>query len=330
MTMTAHEAVRPSTFIGRTWVRFWSVVIGSVLALTAPTSLILLGWLMRQTRDAACKRAGFETHPTGWIMGLSGGGVLQRILGGLAANIREGFLAATSLLLATAPFAAAWLLSWWAGWENSFSKGYEQAFVGPALGISGILIFALTMIYLPMALAHQAVEARAFALFEYRRVKNAVRHSGWAYVWLAAATVFLALPIFGSRMLIVFSEAIYPGIADLPPDQITDLQSAILLARGAYVLVTLTFLRRWIGRIYADAVMRACQGSDSHLWTNSALAPTASRNPYRGYFIGRTVRFSLLFALWISFAFMLYFSQFMNHSWLSWVTQPYIFLPWVF
>ena len=238
-------------------------------------------------------------------------------------------LAAVSLMLATLPFVAAWTLSWWAGWENSFSKGYEQAFVGPALGLSGVLVFAVTMIYLPMALAHQAVEGRAFALFEYRQLKSAVRHSGWRYIMLAATTVFLALPIFGSRMLVVFSENLVPGIAEYTPEQIAALQSTMLFAKAGYVFVTLTFLRRWAGRIYADAVLQAKGGKDQRLWATGALAGAPSDGRASRYLVGRAIRFVLLIIIWILFAFMLYFSQFMNHSWLAWITQPYTYLPWV-
>ncbi len=330
MSMADNETYVPRSFVGRTWARLWSLLIGSILALSGPTSLLLLGWLMRQTRDAAFKRAGLERAHIGWVLGAPGRGFFHRLLGGLAASIREGVLAAISLMLATLPFTAAWILSWWAGWENSFSKGYEQALVGPALGISGILIFAILMIYLPMALAHQAVEGRAFALFEYRQVKSAVRHSGWRYIGLALLTVVLAIPLFGSRILIIFSEGIYPGIVDFTPDQLATLSQAILFAKAVYVVVTLTILRRWVGRIYADAAIRARVGRDATLWTNSALARATTEISYRGYFIGRVLRFILLFGIWIAFAIQLYFTQFMKHSWMAWITQPYTFLPWVF
>jgi len=330
MSIAVDVPVQNQSLIGRSFSRLLALLVGTILALTGPSALILLGWLMRQTRSAAFQRAGLLAQNPGWLLGAPGRGYLQRALGGLAANIREGFLAVISLSLATFPYAAAWSLAWWAGWENSFSKGYEQAFVGPALGISGIILFCLTMIYLPMALAHQAVEGRAFALFEYRQVKSAVRRSGWRYVFLAAATVFLALPIFGSRILVVFAEGIYPAIADFTPSQFSDLASAILLAKAAYVVITLAWLRRWSGRIYADAVLRAQNGRDSELWKGGALSGATYDGPTRKFFPGRPVRFIALFIVWLAFAFWLFFTQFMNFSWAAWITQPYTFLPWVY
>jgi len=324
-TTIPHQPTR----IGRWVMRLFSLLTGTLLSLTAPSSLILLGWLMRQTRTAAFRRAGLDTVPTGWVFDPSGRGLLQRVSGGLAANIREGILAALSLFLATLPFAAAWIFSWWAGWENSFSKGYEQAFVGTALGLSGMAIFALTMIYLPMALAHQAVESRAFALFEFRQVKSAVRNSGWRYIFLAAVTVFFALPIFGGRIMMVLAEQFIPGLADFTPQQISDLQLLILLAKGVYVFVSLTILRRWAGRIYADAVLRAHHGKDRALWENSPLTAASAGQPLKAIIVARLLRYPLLIAIWLGFAVQLYIAQFMNHSWVVWITHPYTFLPWV-
>ena len=93
-----------------------ALIFGSLLCITAATSLIVLGWLMRRMRMIASRRAGLLHDAPGWILGRSGQGWIARLLGGLAANIREGLLAAISLALATAPFAVIWLLSWWAGW----------------------------------------------------------------------------------------------------------------------------------------------------------------------------------------------------------------------
>ena len=159
---------REGGLIGRFLHAVFSFLVGTALCLTPVTSLVVLGWLMRRMRMVALRRAGMAGARPGWILGGPDASGLGRILGGLAANIRDGVMAAVALAVATAPFSVIWLLSWWAGWENSFSKGYEQAFVGPALGLFGVAVFSSVMIWLPMALAHQAVENRAFALFEFR------------------------------------------------------------------------------------------------------------------------------------------------------------------
>ncbi len=317
-----------SRWVWRQFARLKNLAFGTLLALSPPTSLLLLGWLMRQTRSAALARAGLPAESVGWVLGARGSGFIRRMFGGLAQNVREGILAAIALLFATLPFSSIWLLSWWAGWENSFSKGYEQAFVGPSLGLFGVATFMAIMVHLPMALAHQAVQSRGFALFELRRVRSAMRHSGWGYLFLAFTTVFFALPIFASRGLIALAYDIVPGLDNYSPDEIQSLTFVISLVTGAYIVVSLAILRRWSGRIYAAAVLRAKAGTDEHLWAKSPLA-AAPDTEYRRSFATRMIRFVLLLIVWFVLAAQIYIAQFLNHDWHVWLTHPYWFLPWV-
>lgn len=302
-------------------------VIGTLLCLTPVTALLVLGWLMRRMRMVALRRAGVTAEPPGWVLGAPGSTRLVRLLGGLAANVREGVMAAVALALATAPFSVIWLLSWWAGWENSFSKGYEQAFVGPALGLFGVAVFCLTMVWLPMALAHQATANRAFALFEFRAVRSAVRHSGWGYLVLAIATVVASLPLFAGRGLVVFASDIVPGFDDLGPDEVKGLADGIALGLAAYTFAALLVLRGWVARLYADAVSRALDGPDAALWSSSPLAAGQSGGR-RSWKLIHWTRIAVLAALWFGLAAQIFVGQFLNHDWHLWLTHPLILLPW--
>jgi len=295
--------------------------------MTPVTAIIALGWLMRRMQFVAQRGVGVAANRPGWVLGARGGGVMRRALGGLAANIRVGLGGGFSLLLATLPFTAIWGLSWWAGWENSFGKGYEQAFVGPLLGVSGIVVFCFLMIWMPLALAHQAVEDRALALFEWRQVKSAVRHTGWAYVLLAAATVFFALPIFAGRGLITFASGIVPGFDSFTPQEAQNLSAAILVVKASYAFVTLVILRSWAARIYANAVSRALAGPDADRWSHSALAP-GRKMVGRPWALTHWMRAAILALIWLALAVLIYVGQFLNHDWHVWFTHPYVFLPW--
>lgn len=302
-----------------------SLILGSLLCLSAPTSLIVLGWLIRRMRFVALRRAGLQAKRPGWLIGEKAGP--WRMLAGLAANIREGVMAAVSLALATAPFTVIWLLSWWAGWENSFSKGYEQAFVGPLLGLVGVAVFCALMIWLPMALAHQAVENRALALFEWRKVRSAVRHSGWGYVLLALATVIFALPLFAGRGLVTFASGIVPDFDDMTAEQAASLADGIDLGLSAYLFVALLILRGWSARVYAASVARALDGPDAPIWQNSALSagPSGGR---RSWSLTHWVRAVVLSMIWFGLAAQIFVGQFLNHDWHLWLTHPFLFLPW--
>ncbi len=302
-----------------------TLVVGTLFCLLAPTSLIVLGWLMRRMRFVALRTAGLPAERPGWVMGQGPG--LSRLLGGFGANIREGVMAAFSLALATAPFTVIWLLSWWAGWENSFSKGYEQAFVGPLLGLAGVAVFCALMIWLPLALAHQAVENRALALFEWRMVRSAVRHTAWGYLLFAAATVFFALPLFAGRGLVTFASGIIPGFDEMTLEEAATLAGTIDLALAAYVFVALVILRSWSARIYANAVARALDGPDAALWKLSPLAG-ATKGGRRSWKLTHWLRSLLLSLFWFGLAAQIFVGQFLNHDWHLWVTHPFLLLPW--
>lgn len=314
------------TRLGRSIV---SLVVGTLLCLTATTSVLVLGWQMELMRGRALRVAGVSgVEPARWLLGPKGSGTIVRLFGGLATNIRAGLGAALSLAIATFPFAVFWLVAWWAGWENSFNKGYEQAFVGPLVGLSGIAVFALTMIYLPLALAHQAVERRAFALFELRRVRSAVAHAGWRYtVWGLIALIF-ALPIFAARGLPVFAEGIAPQVAEMTRDEIAVLRARIDLATAAYVFAAATLLRVWSAGIYTRAVLRAQDGPDAALWQNTALSHMGIGSATRPWAVSRWTHIALLFMIWTGVAVLVFVGQFLNHEWHVWLTHPFVFLPW--
>ncbi len=304
-----------------------TLIIGTLLCMTPVTAILVLGWLMRRMRFVAHRRSGLDAARPGWILGSRGNGWLVRLLGGFAANIRVGLGAAFSLLLATLPFTAIWSLSWWAGWENSFGKGYEQAFVGPSLGLFGVAVFCLIMIWLPMALAHQAVENRALALFEWRMVRSAVRHSGWGYVMLAAATVFLALPVFAGRGLVVFASGIIPGFDTFTPEQAEQLAGSVMLVKSGYLFVALVILRSWAARLYSNAVARALEGPGAALWAGSALED-GHPGGRRGWTLTHWMRSVILVVIWFALAFQIFLGQFLHYDWYVWLTHPFVFLPW--
>ncbi|MEZ5779373.1 MAG: hypothetical protein R3E44_13515 [Paracoccaceae bacterium] len=334
--MTGMVANRPSA-LGRALTlpvrALLSFVVGTLLCLTPVTSVLVLGWLTTVMRRRAFIVSGLavpDNDQPRWMFGPRGQGWVVRSLGGLGTNIRSGFGAAFSLLLATFPFSVFWLVAWWAGWENSFNKGYEQAFVGPSVGLAGIAVFAAIMIYLPMGLAHQAVENRALSFFEHRQVRSAVRHAGWTHVGWAFTTLVLALPFFASRGLPAFAEGIYPPIADMTAEKAVELRGALDLAIAAYVFVTLLFLRSWLARIYANAVLRACRGKDADVWRMSPLVPRfGDVTVWRPAGAARLVRLLALLALWTALAVLVFVGQFLNHEWHVWLTHPYVFLPWI-
>ncbi|MGI9352969.1 MAG: hypothetical protein ACR2O3_15510 [Rhizobiaceae bacterium] len=299
-----------------------NLIFGTACCLTPFTAVIALGWLMRYMQSISFGRINNdhqEQTPIGWIMGPKSSGFVSRCFGGIWQNAMVGMGGTISLLLATLPFTGLWLLSWWAGWENSFNKGYEQAWVGPVVGFIGVAIGLWVLAHLPIGLAHQATENRWFALFELRRVRQFVGLAGWRYVALSLATVLFALPVFAARGLPVFIEGIVPGFSELPAQKVDQIASVIALMKAGYVFVALVILRRWSAQIYADAVIRS--GGNR---PNTRTLGTRKAN----WFL-RTPHLIFMLIIWFGFVFLIFSGQFLNNSWLLWINHPFLVLPWL-
>ena len=296
-----------------------NTIFGTLLCLTPVTAIIVLGWMVHYVRAVALRRIESldpvdQTIRPAWFFGRPGKGILTRLFGALIGNIRSGIATTVGLAFVTLPFTALWVGSWWAGWENSFNKGYEQSWVGPTFGLTGTLVGILVLIHLPMAFVHHAVDGRIVAFFEIRKIRNLVAWAGFRYVLFSAMTVFFALPLLGMRALPVFAENIIPGLEDFGPEQIEALKGQIALAKAAYIFISLVIIRYLSARIYVFASRQS-----------SGLAGSKRKKPWIGF---RLIQFILLASIWFGLIAQIYIGQFMNHSWWIWINHPYLVLPW--
>lgn len=304
-----------------------TLLLGTALSLTPLTSILVLGWLTRRmhaTIEARLTRA--PQPPPGWLLGPSGQGTVVRLAGGLGANVRAGFATLAALFLFTAPFTVLWLGAWWAGWENSFNKGYEQAAVGPSVFLLGTALALPLIALLPLALAHAAAESRAAAVFEARRLRALAAHAGWRLPGLGFLTLGFALPLFAARGLPAFAGAILPGLEDMSSAEIAALEGRIALAEAAYAFAALLLLRGLAARIYARAAPAAA-GADPALWARSRarLAARFSAAPSRP---ARALWLLLALAPGLGLSFLVLAAQFLNYGWWHWLTHPFLLLPW--
>jgi hypothetical protein len=305
--------------------------IGTLLCSGPVTALVALGWLTRRSGHIARSRFGVAEDPPGWLNGpreASGRetGRLTRALGGLAANIRTGLMALVALLAWTLPFTLLWLGAWWAGWENSFNKGYEQAYVGPSVFLFGALLAVLILPALPLVLAHMAAEDRLSAAFELRRIRSLVAQAGWRVPALSVVTAVSAIPFAGARGLITTATDWAPWIADLHPDALADLQGRITLALAALTFTTVWILRASAARTYATAAARAA-GLRPGLWDGTEAAEGAVPARPRSRIL-TAIWYALAGAATLGLAFLILAGQFLDHAWWRWLFHPALTLPW--
>ncbi len=293
--MTAALALAPSR-IGRMVRGMVDLVVGGLLCTTPVTSLLALGWIARWM--SAVHHRG--PRP-GWVMGPRGAGPVVRLMGGLGANIGAGVRMLAGLAMWTLPFTALWLGAWWAGWENSFNKGYEQAMIGPAVFLFATVLSLPMLTLLPYAAAHGAAEGRLGAFLGIRRIVGLAQGAGWRGLVLALLSVLAAVPLFGFVALPVFIEGLVPGFAALPPEGQSLYADLFLMASAGYGFVALWFLRHRAARICARD---RTPGRLSFLWL------------------------ALSGLVWLALPVMLNLGQFMNYAAIRWINHPFYLLPW--
>ena len=322
-----------------------NIAIALVLCLTPFTAVVVLGWIVRLMRREIVIEVARHSQPDGRrdvsrkaaLMKMS---TLQQLevtarfpgwWKGFWDTIRSAFRAITAVSLAILPFGTILLLSWWAGWENSFNKGYEQAWVGPVLAAIGSALAVFTLVHLPMALAHHAAEQRVGAIWSLGLIRRLIGRVRWRYLMLTLATIFLSAPLFLIQILPTFIESIYPELATASPAEIEEFSLRYFGAATVYLVLFLFVLRRWAARLYARAALLH-QSSELHFIHQVADTldrPPAPARPAPGR-TGGIITGVLMVAAWLAFVAALYVAQFANHAWWNWISFPLTGLPWIF
>jgi hypothetical protein len=307
-----------------TWLA--NALIGTLLTTLPVLSLLSLGWLTRRMGHTTRSRFGAAEEVPGWLLGPREAGRIARALGGLGANIRAGAITLAALFAWTLPFTLLWLGAWWAGWENSFNKGYEQAFVGPSVYLFGTLISALLLPVIPLMLAHLATEDRLSAAFELRRLRSLIAQSGWRVPALGALTLVLGIPFVAVRGVITLAGEFFPSLEAMTPDEIANLRGQIALAIAAWAFLSLWLIRALAARIYARAAPRAA-GLKPGLWDGTEAAEAAEpAQPASRLMAGLWYLLAMGFAFGLGTQILI--AQFLDHAWWRWVFHPALTLPW--
>jgi hypothetical protein len=308
-----------------------NAAIGTLLCTGPVTAIIALGWLTRRSGHLSRDRFGAAEEAPGWLLGPREwqgrpSGRMTRALGGLGANIRAGLMALTALLVWTLPFTALWLGAWWAGWENSFNKGYEQAFVGPSVYFLGVFAAALVLPVLPLVFAHLAAEDRLSAAFELRRLRSVVAQAGWRVPALAVLAALMALPFAGARGLITTATDWAPQLETMTPDQLAEVQGWITLALAALAFISVWLTRSLAARVYTLAAARAA-GLKPGLWDGTQAAEGAVPATPRSRTLA-TLWYAIAMAATLAFSFLILAGQFLDYAWWRWIFHPALTLPW--
>ncbi|MCB9977171.1 MAG: hypothetical protein H6858_06210 [Rhodospirillales bacterium] len=262
---------------------------------------------------------------------------------------RSGLLSLFNTWLLTLPFALVWLWMWWAGWNNTFSRGYEEEGLATVLSLISVAGFSIVMLYLPIAQARQAIHGTWKSFFDFRTVRTIARH---VRVRLLILAIFYALGsagiMAGTKVIPTFFEQAYHvdlGDAKAVKDKVF----------GHFLLVILCFysglliVKRMNARVYALGVLKALQSKrlapdqlapierdlllDRLTFKEPSIKENASRwRRILAWPLRKAGPFLLVLAtliLWGSVAFSVYFGQFINLHYADWLNQPLIQMPYI-
>ncbi|MEM8686276.1 MAG: hypothetical protein AAGF81_03040 [Pseudomonadota bacterium] len=347
MTLTAAEEAAPTQPNRARGLKarasgLFSIVIAIALALTPVTAVLVLGWFMRiMRRETALTLVRHETpgkkrsaalEDFARIGELAG---MQRFPGwwhGLMETLLAGTRATAALAIATLPFGALLLLAWWAGWENSFNKGYEQAWVGPLLALAGVLVAVFVLTHLPMALAHHAAVRRIGAIWDVQLIRRLISRVRWRYLLFTLFMVVASAPVYLAQAVPTFIESVFPHLATAGPEEIKRFAGRWHLSFTVYLVLVLLILRRWSARLYARAFMAEAgqAGAYARLVHGEVGSPAGAEVPKPPRRWPGLLTNLMTAALWFGFIAALFTAQFANHAWWNWVNSPISGLPWVF
>ena len=369
MSTSVRSAIpKPRVFVGA-----WKWLLGAVSCQAPLLAVIGAGWGYRMARRSALKAwwkmpgdAGesfrqlasrhtilqpYERTPH-WILAqpYKPHRLLRRWLQSLGENLWLGLRAwAHSLVFLTIP-SVLMMVSWYAGWDNSFNKGYEQFHVGQQLGLLGVLLFVLVMLYLPMAQARFAVTQGVRSFYQFRIIRQVIRREWLACACLVAGYALAGLPLMGADSYLGLAtgentSAKPNSIADFSAQEALGFLQSYYFFWGFYVFAAFVFLRCWAARIYARGMRKALQcgrldTTDLSMWEREALSTLGidtqtivpiSKGRSLASHVGRVaLGGTAAILLWSAFSIETYVSQFFTAQPVikRWVNRPFVQVPW--
>ncbi len=267
-------------------------------------------------------------------------------------NLRIGVAGAFNTFVLTLPGCALMLFGWYDGWNNSFNKGYEQFLIGPGVSILGVIMFAVAMLYVPMAQARQAVSGKWRAFYDWRLVWRLIRLRWLQSIGLSVVYCALWTPILILRV----SPTFWPQIKKLTTEQLDALTPAqVATALNSYffwcallVVPAYVFVRWLAARNYAFGLQKVLQHGlieVGHLspFERSAFARLnlleVTPPPRRALLLHlaarlwrlaiRSAAVGAMLLVWIWFVVELYISQFFHYiPGAGWLNNCMVQLPW--
>jgi hypothetical protein len=353
----------------------WRYTLGTLFTLTPFTAILVVGWTQRATARSVARRwhatagdagtfvefaqaeqstASLANWPR-WVMADNASDlfaqarsagtlralalILRALFGSLWLNATLGIRALVPVLIVALPAGLLFLFSWWAGWDNSFNKGYEQSWIGPTIAFAGIGYFVVAMTLLPLAEVRQAVNNSWRAFFDVAFLRRAAREVRFGLIGLAAAFVTAGFVVAILRVM-----PLSLGNNAATPEDAVRIAGGYALLAAAILFPLYVGLRLAAARVYARAMTKlaakagtadfaACERELMERLALHGAAKPARGNLAKlvvasGSLLTGTLAGAVLLAVWFGLVAEVYVSQFLVHDWMHWINHPLIQLPW--
>lgn len=309
-------------------------LLAMVAAQTVVGAIVLLGYVYRRMQaHTIAVWTGKPFQVPRWLFAERESTGIGRYTGSLWQHIRTGCAATLALAALALPSGVMMSLSWYAGWNNSFFKGYEYAAVGPLLGVFGVTLGLLTMSYLPYAQARHALTGEWRLFFSWRQNLLLIGMSPLANLRLPLVYAAAGLCIAGARGLLTFAPNIpaFPGLEQDPDG----FMASWFFFWAVPFIVLLYSAKKMAARLYADAVIKALQErriahgelhDAERYYIRGTLGVANATEPRTRWAV--SVRALWPLAFWLPLFAFVYVQQFVNFigAW-GWLNHPLMWLP---
>lgn len=361
--------------------RVWWVIAGSALCMNFWTSIIVVGWLFRWMQSRALlgwwkqsdrsERESFasfcgsfgpdgpDAHPR-WLLAEkrnfpdaphgSFARAFQMIkvpFHSLWLNLKTGLVAILCIQVVLGWGSLLMHFGWEHGWLNSFNKGYEQAWIGPTLGIVGMLLFIAGLFYVPMARAHMATTGDYRAFFDIGFVWRLVRANLTGYLGLAAVIALVSLPLTVLYHLPVGFDGQLSSWTNASDTELRQMLENYFLACAPVVFLAMLLTYGLSARVYRGGLQRAMlRGTITREELPQRLRTWLHRldqipvvEPMSGGVVTRAVvgsarwayrrlLWTALFVVWLLFSVRIFAGEFLHrHQVSGFLNHPLVQLP---
>jgi len=344
-----------------TFTATWKTFVAMALCQSLVGSILVVGWTYRLMQRSAVRywgrrssRPGLTSNRTRWpkwILSTNApqgpGSWPRRIFRPLGRNFKTGVQALLTTWTLTLPACALWQFGWYAGWDNSFNKGYEQAFVGVALAWAGIGLFIAAMLYVPVAQARHAASGEWRSFFDFRTNRAIIKRSRFSCLLLALGYAASGLLIAVFILLPYFAANNNPALLDLPASEQLAWLNRFYFWSAFPLFGLFVAVRIAAARIYAAGMLSLVRtgvrslddlyGAERQAFVALGLLDSAPAKPARrnaalwaSSGAGRLIAASLTVVLWFTLAAQTFVGQFFHYRPVrGWLNQPLVQAPWI-